>query len=718
MLLLDYILIAAILVAVFAWWRRGLGNRTRIIVIASVVAIVAGLIAALDDRWQSWVGVIVGLAILLSAWVSGRRDKEARTVTAIISGGLVTLLGAFSILMLYWFPIPDLPAPSGEYAVGVQDFELTDENRKGVMVAGPDEGRRLLVRVWYPADNVDGLTPRPYFTDLEADTTARGLGSASMAGADFAFTYIKHSATNSYEGAPLLADANELPVVIYSHGYTSFLNQNTALMEELASNGYLVFSVQHTYDSSPTVFPNGDVAPSDPNLVDEMMADLTGDAMEEMAKAFTSPEIGIRFEATRKNLEDSLARNSRLAARSARIWVDDRVFVHDMLEQGRVPDSVAEIVASGDFTSTAQIGMSFGGSTTGGVCMIDPRCAAGVNLDGGDYHGTPLNANVPVPFLMLYSDVDQMASMLSEGEITEGHGFNDFSYERLETAGLRGDVYRFIMKETKHLGVSDFTLFFRNPVRAMLLGSIDSSAAIQIQNDFVLGFFDTYVRGVDVGFPDAQLAAHASWVEVDDISDIREWWLSNNPMDRMERVIIETTLGDIEVGLYTERAPTAARNFLDYVDGGHYAGAGFYRAVRPGDGGPFGIVQGGLMAAAITDPDAAAGMASPFPPITHERTDETGITNDIGTISYARGEPGTAASEFFINLTDNYMLDSGDTSRNPDGQGYTAFGRVLRGFDVLREIQQQPTDAPVEFEVVKGQIMSDPVMITRMYRPE
>ena len=83
-------------------------------------------------------------------------------------------------------------------------------------------------------------------------------------------TYLKHAPTNAYEDAPLLAGAKELPTLFYSHGYGSFLSQNSALMEDLASHGYVVYSVQHTYDSSATVFPDGSVAFTDPALIKEM----------------------------------------------------------------------------------------------------------------------------------------------------------------------------------------------------------------------------------------------------------------------------------------------------------------------------------------------------------------------------------------------------------------------------------------------------------------
>ncbi|HKX55699.1 MAG TPA: peptidylprolyl isomerase, partial [Xanthomonadales bacterium] len=323
-------------------------------------------------------------------------------------------------------------------------------------------------------------------------------------------------------------------------------------------------------------------------------------ALSVLSEATKQGFIGTTF-ADRRNgqlraHEEAIAANQRIAARSTRIWTADRIFVLDQLQSGAVPDSVKEIVAIGDFEHTGQIGMSFGGSTTGEVCFMDRRCAAGVNLDGGDFHFTSFGRNEPVPFLMLYSDFQLIAAVISGDPDTQGHGFNDFSYERPETAGLRPDVVRLKVNSVSHLGVSDFTWFVRSPLRDAVFGSIDSADMLQIQNDFVLGFFDTYVRRYQTQFPQAQFARHQAWVERQDLAPLRQDWLNSHPEDQTIQVIFETTAGDIEVALYPQRAPLTVANFLAYVDGGHYDGASFYRVTRIEGDTTMGVVQGGLAA--------------------------------------------------------------------------------------------------------------------------
>ena len=185
----------------------------------------------------------------------------------------------------------------------------------------------------------------------------------------------------------------------------------------------------------------------------------------------------------------------------------------------------------------------------------------------------------------------------------------------------------------------------------------------------------------------------------------------------MVRVVFETRLGEVEIAVYPSRAPLSGGNFLAYVDAGHYDGARLYRAVRKSAPGTIGVVQGGLLAAAMSgDSPYLDRPNAPFPPIAHETTETTGIPNERGTIALARLEPGTASSEFFFNLSDNPELDTGAGVAGRDGFGYATFGRVVRGMDVLDALLELPADGRAAIEQVKGQILREPVEIRHAYR--
>lgn len=174
------------------------------------------------------------------------------------------------------------------------------------------------------------------------------------------------------------------------------------------------------------------------------------------------------------------------------------------------------------------------------------------------------------------------------------------------------------------------------------------------------------------------------------------------------QVKLETALGDIDVVVFVGQAPLSAADFLRYVDVKLYDGAAFYRVVRPDNdhGNPMAqIVQGGL-----------ASDAKWLPGIAHETTRDTGVTHGDGTLSLARAAPGTGtAAAFFICIGDQPAFDYGGL-RNPDGQGFAAFGKVLRGMEIVRKIQSMPATRPADDEYMAGQLLAEPVEIKRAYR--
>jgi len=165
-------------------------------------------------------------------------------------------------------------------------------------------------------------------------------------------------------------------------------------------------------------------------------------------------------------------------------------------------------------------------------------------------------------------------------------------------------------------------------------------------------------------------------------------------------VTIETELGNIEVDIDTLHAPGTAGNFLRYVDAGLYNGGQFQRTVKP-DNQPQNQVK-----IEVIQASRAAGTKG-FAAIPLERTSVTGLSHRDGAISMARDGPDTAVSDFFISIGDQHSLDFGG-KRNRDGQGFAAFGRVVRGMDVVRRIQSAPSDSK--------QRLTPPVRILRIAR--
>jgi peptidyl-prolyl cis-trans isomerase A (cyclophilin A) len=146
-----------------------------------------------------------------------------------------------------------------------------------------------------------------------------------------------------------------------------------------------------------------------------------------------------------------------------------------------------------------------------------------------------------------------------------------------------------------------------------------------------------------------------------------------------ETIIIRTELGDIYTRLDLRRAPVTSLNFLRYIDAGLFNGTCFYRVVRM-DNQPDNLVKIEVIQGGRNEKEDKG-----FSPIIHESTNLTGIRHKTGTISMARTKPGSATSEFFICVGDQPELDFGG-KRNPDGQGFAAFGKVTKGMEVVKRI--------------------------------
>lgn len=166
----------------------------------------------------------------------------------------------------------------------------------------------------------------------------------------------------------------------------------------------------------------------------------------------------------------------------------------------------------------------------------------------------------------------------------------------------------------------------------------------------------------------------------------------------MAIVVFYTELGEIELFIDEKRAPVSAKNFLRYVGAKAYDGTSFYRTVttkpdnQPDKTIKIDVIQGG-----------PADDVKGFAPIPLERTNKTGLKHVNGTLSMARDTPDSATSAIFICVGNQPELDFGG-KRNPDGQGFAAFGKVVRGMEVVKKIHQSKAD---------GQKLTPPIKIKK-----
>lgn len=166
----------------------------------------------------------------------------------------------------------------------------------------------------------------------------------------------------------------------------------------------------------------------------------------------------------------------------------------------------------------------------------------------------------------------------------------------------------------------------------------------------------------------------------------------HSPKNENPQVVIITNFGDIELELYPEKAPKTVAAFLFYIDSGYYQKSAFYRVLLTQGlaGDNYGLIQGGTWQSNDIE----------VPGIPHESTKQSGLSHTTGTLSMARTKPGTAGTEFFICIGDQRQFDYGN-EQNGDREGFAAFGKVIKGMKVVREIQKQPAQGESFTPVVK-----------------
>ncbi len=433
-------------------------------------------------RWQMAPAyVLMVLACLLTL----RKPRSEPVKTAWWRTGLRLacailglLLYATVIFLATGLPIFQDPATTGPYSVGTTRFYFVDSSRQDPFAPNPHAPRELLAAAWYPADVAANAKPEPFWPEDSAAGPA--ISQLLHTPASF-FSYVRLVKSHSYLDAPLARAEAQYPVLIFSHGYGGTIWQNTPQMEELASHGFVVFSLGHTYESGAVPFPGGRVVP----MSAERMAALTKSAGgPEMATLFKKMQttndpveikrISMRILALSAPMNESLV-----------VWVADTKYLMDELEKINagadtgIAGPAKRFAGHLDVARMGVLGMSFGGATAGEICLSDARCKAGLNLDGGQF-GDIVDHPLSAPFLYFTS---------------EGNKMNDPIYEN-----SRGDLYKVRVLRSTHLNFTDLSLalpgFKWISIQGMsILGRVNAGEMEHTMNAYTLAFFQRYLQG-------------------------------------------------------------------------------------------------------------------------------------------------------------------------------------------------------------------------------
>lgn len=223
--------------------------------IAIVVAIVHKIFK--KNRWQYYPLYILGLLYCILTLLNYFEILVLSPNIAKWILGIGIILITSSIFFLLIFPMEKLPIPSGKFKIGTRTYELEGESRDEIYSELEDDKRKIKYQIWYPADKTEGYKKAKWIN--EGILLTRQVNK-NMNIPDFLLDHTVEINSNSYSNAPINNELESYPVVIISHGWKGFRELHTDYAEELASNGFIAISIDHTYGSQVVRFEDGSIA--------------------------------------------------------------------------------------------------------------------------------------------------------------------------------------------------------------------------------------------------------------------------------------------------------------------------------------------------------------------------------------------------------------------------------------------------------------------------
>lgn len=377
------------------------------------------------------------LAISCLIKITGEVDWPA----AASYGALILLLLSTALPIL--LPVPKIPAPGGPLQIGTAIYEFTDTTRKE-LYSGKDEPRRFMIQIWYPA-NISTTDKRAaWMADAEiyAPAVATHINLPSYFLDHLALVQIP-----AYKDAQAAKTGGGYPVILFSHGWNGFNAQNTGQALDLASRGFVVIAIQHTYGAVTTVFPDGTIAPNNREALPEDADDPN-------------------YEIVARKLVDQ--------------WAGDMSFVLDQF-QGLNEDAGNALFQKLDMERIGVYGHSTGGGAAIQFCGVDPRCKAVLGMD-------PFMR--PVSVEVIENGLSQSAFfMFSQNwaDLVDSKNNKLFNQFYPNVADSKGAIS---IDGTKHYDFSDLPLLSPIAPQLGLKGPLNGKRVTAIVNTYLIDFFE------------------------------------------------------------------------------------------------------------------------------------------------------------------------------------------------------------------------------------
>lgn len=433
-------IITPILLAIHLLWRAPRPMPIRFLPLAALIIILIHF-AIEGYRWQ----MIPLYALTFVFAILAFFHVEMKSVASFLTLILLALATALPLLL----PVPRIAHPSGPYDVGTRIYEMVDNSRREIY-SGKDEPRRFMIQIWYPSEADSSAERAPWMANAKiyAPAIASHIGLPSFFLDHLALVKIPTFKETKVADAP-----EPFPVILFSHGWNGFNAQNTEQALELASHGYVVVGVQHTYGAVVTVFPNGDVALNNPSA---LPPDETPTA---------------EYEATAQKLDNQ--------------WAGDLGYTLDVLAvmNGSPQTPFADKL---DLSRVGVYGHSTGGGAAIQFCGTDSRCIALLGMD-------PFMR--PVSYKVIDSGVTQPSFfMFSQVWADETTSRNNELFDRFYP-NVKQSLGVIKIEGTAHYDFTDLPLLSPLAPQLGLKGPINGKLVTTIVNDYLLTFFNATLKG-------------------------------------------------------------------------------------------------------------------------------------------------------------------------------------------------------------------------------
>lgn len=376
----------------------------------------------------------------------------------------LSLLLIIGFILPSALPVFELPKITGNYKVGSQYIHLKTA-REETITENPDDKRELMVKVWYPA-SIKNEEKEPYLNDGDRFSFAAKYGLPKSI-----FNYLNYVETNTYN-SPKIAD-KKFPVLIFSHGSYSKASGYYAIIEEIVSQGYIVLNINHTYESTGTLFPDGTLKLYNQKYDKKY---VSNQKMAELAWKIQQDYINAKNEEERLIASDFALKNYIPGVISKR-WSKDISSVIDALENWNKNSFLANHL---EISKIGVFGHSQGGTSVAQSILDDKRVTAGANLDGIQW-GTMIDTLVTKPFLSISADWKHPHP-----------NYNKYAYRN----GGTDVFYEAKIKNSGHASFMDIPLMLNVP-QLNEAGTISPKEGYKIINETVVSFFDNHLKNKD-----------------------------------------------------------------------------------------------------------------------------------------------------------------------------------------------------------------------------